>query len=112
MDLASFIDTERSAIVAEWETFAGTLMPAARDMPAAALRDHADEILSAIVHDMRSRQTVSEQTEKAKGQHPGHLEEVGQIHAELRIQFKFKLGQMVAEYRALRASVLRLWGDR
>lgn len=112
MDLASFIDTERAAIVAEWQAFAGTLMPAARDLPAAALRDHADEILSAIVHDMRSRQTSAEQSAKAKGQRDGHLEEVGQIHAELRIRYKFKLGQMVAEYRALRASVLRLWGDR
>jgi signal transduction histidine kinase len=112
MDLASFIDTERRAIVAEWEAFARTLIPAARDMTAAALRDHADEILSAIVHDMRSRQTSSEQAEKAKGQHAGHLEEVGQIHAGLRIQYKFKLWQMVAEYRALRASVLRLWGER
>lgn len=112
MDLASFIDTERAAIVAEWESFARTLMPAARDLPAAALRDHADEILSAIVHDMRSRQTDAEQSEKAKGQRDGHLEEVGQIHAELRIRYKFKLGQMVAEYRALRASILRLWGDR
>ena len=112
MDLASFIDTERAAIVAEWQAFASTLMPAAREMPAAALRDHADEILSAIVHDMRSRQTDAEQSQKAKGQRDGHLEEVGQIHAELRIRYKFKLGQMVAEYRALRASVLRLWGDR
>lgn len=112
MDLASFIDTERAAIVAEWEAFAATLMPAARDLTAAALRDHADEILSAIVHDMRSRQTVAEQSAKARGQRDGHLEEVGQVHAELRIRYKFKLGQMVAEYRALRASVLRLWADR
>jgi len=35
--------------------------------------------------------------------------QMGQIHAELRIEFGFNLVQMVSEYRALRASVLRLW---
>lgn len=35
--------------------------------------------------------------------------EVGKVHAALRIESGFKIGQMVAEYRALRASVLRLW---
>jgi hypothetical protein len=67
MDLAQFIDAERVAIVAEWETFARTLLPAAGGMTALALRDHADEILSAIVGDMRSRQSGPEQAEKSKG---------------------------------------------
>jgi signal transduction histidine kinase len=110
MDLAEFIDAERAPIVAEWEAFARTLLPAARGMSRLALRDHADEILSAIVHDMRSRQTGREQAEKSQGRGDAqHLEGVGQLHAGLRIDFGFKLGQMVAEYRALRASVLRLW---
>jgi len=37
------------------------------------------------------------------------MEEVGETHAALRIQDGFRLGQLVAEYRALRASVLRLF---
>lgn len=75
-----------------------------------ALRDHADEILTAIVYDMNSRQSSAEQAEKSKGRGDAqHLGKIGRLHASLRIEFGFKLGQMVAEYRALRASVLRLW---
>lgn len=110
MDLSEFIEKERARIVEEWEEFAGTLMPAAGSMDAPGLRDHADEILSAIVEDMRSPQSATEQAEKSKGRkRSSYLEEVGTLHAELRLSSGFKLGQMVAEYRALRASVLRLW---
>jgi signal transduction histidine kinase len=110
MDLAEFIDADRVTIVAEWEAFARTLLPAAGGLPSSALRDHADDILTAIVRDMRSRQTAVEQAEKSKGRGEAqHLGEVGKLHASLRIEFGFKVGQMVAEYRALRASVLRLW---
>jgi hypothetical protein len=49
LDLAQFINAQRGAIVAEWETFARTQLPAATGMTGVALRDHADEILSAIV---------------------------------------------------------------
>jgi signal transduction histidine kinase len=109
--LAEFIDKERIRIVAEWETFARTLLPAAGTLNATGLRDHADDILTAIVHDMKSRQTGAEQAEKSKGRGEAqHLGEIGQLHAALRLESGFKLGQIVAEYRALRASVLRLWG--
>ena len=108
--LADFIDQERATIVAEWEVFAGTLQPASTGLEAIALRDHADDILTAIVRDMKAGQTSAEQAEKSKGRGgPRRLEEIGKIHAALRIESGFKLGQMVAEYRALRASVLRLW---
>jgi len=111
--LADFIDKERRAIVDEWQEFARTLLPAAGGMTGSALRDHADEILTAIVHDMRSRQTREEQAEKSKGRGVAQrLEEIGRVHAALRIENGFKLGQLVAEYRALRASVLRLWAHR
>lgn len=108
--LAQFIDKERATIVGEWEAFARTLLPAATGMTGSALRDHADEILTAIVRDMTSEQSTGEQAEKSKGRGDARrLGEMGKIHAALRIEFGFKLGQMVAEYRALRASVLRLW---
>jgi signal transduction histidine kinase len=110
LELAEFIDKERLTIVAEWESFARSLLPAAGGLNALALRDHADEILTAIIRDMNSRQTTTEQAEKSKGRGQAHhLGEMGKIHATLRIEIGFKLGQMVAEYRALRASVLRLW---
>ncbi|MEP6865638.1 MAG: sensor histidine kinase [Deltaproteobacteria bacterium] len=108
--LAEFIEKERPKIVADWEAFARTLLPAAGGMSGPALRDHADQILTAIIHDMKSRQSAAEQAEKSKGRGEAqHLGEIGQLHATLRIENGFKVGQLVAEYRALRASVLRLW---
>lgn len=108
--LADFIDEQRLTIVAEWQAFAQTLLPAAGQMTGSALRDHADEILTAVVGDMKSRQTAEEQAEKSKGRGQAQrLEAIGRVHAALRIENGFKLGQLVAEYRALRASVLRLF---
>lgn len=108
--LADFIDSKRRPIVAEWTAFAQSLTPAASGMTATALRDHADEILTAIIEDMRSGQTTAEQTEKSMGRGTAQrLGPIGKIHASLRIENGFKLGQLVAEYRALRASVLRQW---
>jgi signal transduction histidine kinase len=111
--LADFIHAERLAIVREWETFARSLLPAAGGLTTLALEDHADEILTVIVRDMTSRQTPAEQAEKSKGKGAARaLGEVGRLHARLRLESGFKLGQVVAEYRALRASVLRLWEKR
>ena len=118
MRLADFIRGHHEAILVAWEAFARTLKPAAEGMSKAGLRDHAGEILTAIVADMGSLESAAEKSAKSKGhkskgagrggkKHPGAL---GQLHAILRIESGFTLSQMVAEYRALRASVFRLWG--
>jgi signal transduction histidine kinase len=108
--LSEFIGANHKGIVAEWETFAGTMLPAAGGMSATALRDHAEEILAAIVEDLESPQAGGEQSRKSKGQGEEHrMEAVGKTHAAIRIQDGFRLSQLVAEYRALRASVLRLF---
>jgi signal transduction histidine kinase len=108
--LADFIDENRLPIVAEWEAFALSLTPAATGMTPSALRDHADEILTAIIDDMRSQQSAAEQAEKSKGRGTAQRRvNLADGPETLRIENGFKLGQLVAEYRALRASVLRLW---
>lgn len=110
MRLSEFIRANHKGIVAEWETFAGTMLPAAGGMSALALRDHAEEILASIVEDLESPQGSAEQSQKSKGHGAEHrMEVVGKAHAALRIQDGFMLSQLVAEYRALRASVLRLF---
>lgn len=48
MRLADFILRESTTIVDRWETFARTCLPAAGQMDALALRDHAEQILHAI----------------------------------------------------------------
>jgi len=111
--LADFIVENREAIVREWEAFAQSLLlPTGGAMSPSASRDHADEILSAIVHDMNSFQTDDQQAEKSKGHAGrGHLGGAGRVHAVTRMEKGFRLSQVVAEYRALRASVLRLWNQ-
>jgi len=112
MKLAEFILNNVGAIAAEWEDFAVTLVPAARDMTLLALRDHIEPILNAIAKDIVTAQTGLEQTEKSKGRAPGIAgapETAAETHAILRARSGFDINQMVAEYRALRASVLRLW---
>ena len=113
VSLASFIHKNRAQIVKEWETFARSIARVGPPMSAPELRDHADEILTAIVEDMAASQSAKTQAEKSKGHgEAGALKHIGKIHAVLRIDNGFKLAHMVAEYRALRASVLRLWEDQ
>lgn len=114
MRLADFLDQRREAILAEWVAFAATMLPAASDMATSELRDHAPKILDAIAKDLRSRQSREAQHEKAQGRAPipdDAPETAAEIHAVLRARSGFDINQLVAEYRALRASVLRLWLD-
>jgi signal transduction histidine kinase len=112
MDLTQFIVTNRKPILAEWEEFARTCEPASTQMGIAALRDHADGILSMIAADLETAQDAAEQAEKSKGRgvedSPGR-ETAAEEHGAGRAESGFTVTQMVGEYRALRASVIRLW---
>jgi signal transduction histidine kinase len=114
MRLADFVLDNMDAILSRWEEFARTLLPAAPDMRTLALRDHAQQILEAVAKDLSTRQSREDQFEKSTGQAPvlaGVAETAAQTHALLRARSGFDINQLVAEYRALRASVLRLWMD-
>jgi signal transduction histidine kinase len=114
MRLAEFILTDMETILAEWEMFAATQLPAAVSMTSLALRDHARQILEAVAKDLQTTQTKQAQADKSKGKAHQLLEApetAAQTHAVLRAQSGFNINQLVAEYRALRASVLRLWMD-
>jgi signal transduction histidine kinase len=113
MRLADFILRDMEAIAAQWEAFAATL-PAAARLEASALRDHAPQILTAVAQDLTTAQTRDEQRKKSMGQAPkliGAPATAAQTHALLRAHSGFDINQLAAEYRALRASVLRLWID-
>ncbi|MEX3815052.1 ATP-binding protein [Paraburkholderia sp. BR13439] len=114
MRLADFISRDIELILAQWEAFAATLLPAAGKMGSLALRDHAQQILEAIARDLRTSQTREAQREKSLGRAPTLIdatETAAQTHAVLRARGGFNINQLAAEYRALRASVLRLWMD-
>jgi signal transduction histidine kinase len=112
MRLADFILANREPILAEWEAFARTCAPAGAPMDIRALRDHAGEMLTVIAADLAVPQTGREQSQKAKGQAPVEDQAsptAASEHGEGRAESGFSVEQMVAEYRALRASVIRLW---
>lgn len=112
MRLAAFIEKNREAILAEWEAFARTCSPASESMNIAALRDHAGEMLAVIAKDLKTPQTESEEKEKSEGNAPPEdptKKTAAQKHGADRAENGFTTDQMVAEYRALRASVVRLW---
>jgi signal transduction histidine kinase len=113
MPLAGFIEQHRKKIIKEWVEFARSLRPWSEGMSDKALQDHAEELLTALVGDMESPQSKSQQAEKSKGHAVGGgaLSSVGHKHASDRLGTGFKLDQLVSEYRALRASVVRLWAE-
>src|SRR5688572_12016136 len=115
MRLSRFIAANHDSILAEWEAFARTVLPAAAKMDVEALRDHAAEMLKAIVQDMDSFQGAEEQGAKSKGERPDNapaVTRVGREHAKARFADLFSQNQLVSEYRALRASVIKLWTDQ
>jgi signal transduction histidine kinase len=111
MRLHHFIKEHRERILAEWESFARTVSPASGTMDVAALRDHADEMLTVIAADLGTDQNAFEQAEKSKGRVQGSdlLVTAAEEHGAARAVSGFTIEEMVAEYRALRASVLSLW---
>jgi signal transduction histidine kinase len=112
MGLAAFIRSKEEAIVAEWEAFAQTYLPSAAHMDRSALRDHIIGLLRFIAQDLETSQTERERSEKAKGQGPkegGANDSAAETHADLRFTGGFDTVEMISEFRALRASVIKLW---
>ena len=110
--LADFIVGNRAAILAEWLEFAKTCSTASGSMGSIALSDHAGEMLTVIARDLKTPQDKQEQAEKSKGQAPASGPEgstAAERHGKGRAESGFSLDEMVAEYRALRATVIRLW---
>jgi signal transduction histidine kinase len=114
MRLAQFITEDIEAILVEWEAFARSLLIDGQKMTSLALRDHATQILQAIALDIEESQTDLAQAYKSKGyvRIAEAARTAAQTHGALRYLAGFDLRQLAAEFRALRASVLRLWLKR
>jgi signal transduction histidine kinase len=110
MLLSDFILANREPILVEWEAFARTCKPASDTMDIVALRDHADAMLTVIAADLATPQSSHEQAEKSKGKEDSSDSTTAAAeHGADRAGSGFTVEQMVSEYRALRASVVRLW---
>ncbi len=115
MRLADFIVSNLEPILSEWEAFARSIV-SGETMDALALRDHAGDILLATVRDMQSLQSATERAAKSRSHSTtnsgqGTLDGASEQHAIGRVGSGFDLIEVVSEYRALRASVLRLWAN-
>ena len=108
MKLSVFITEHLDEILLEWVAFARTLGPATHDLSVLALQDHAKPILEEIARDIETRQSAEQQEEKSQGVAPEDLRSAAAVHGMQRHVNDFSLVQLAAEFRALRATVLRL----
>jgi signal transduction histidine kinase len=109
--LADFICTNMDLILQDWEEFAQSLFPAAA-LTKKTLQDHAKEILQAVAADMARPQSSQVQENKSKEltpQNSSALSAAAEKHANARASEQFDWAQLIAEFRAVRASVLRRW---
>lgn len=113
MRLADFIEQNAREILDDAVAFAETQAPDTVEFSAKQLRNHLPQILQAVIDDLRSPQTDSQQLAKSHGLAPlkPGPESAASYHGRTRAIAGFGLNQMVAEYRALRASVLRRWAS-
>jgi signal transduction histidine kinase len=113
--LSDFIRDNMEELLLEWETFACTLLPSGKTLDRAGLRDDAENLLRAIALDMEGAQSMEQQSLKSRG---ARLRETSlaprpaNTHAHDRYAVGFDLDQLVAEYRALRATVIRSWTQK
>jgi diguanylate cyclase (GGDEF)-like protein/PAS domain S-box-containing protein len=111
MRLAYFILHNIESVLQEWEDFAATLVPAEQKTNKVMLRDHAKKMLETISADLAKPETADEEIEKSKGHDDAseNKKSAATIHGKDRLALGFNLDAAVAEYRALRASVTRMW---
>lgn len=111
MRLADFIEENAKKILDDAEVFARTQVPAGVTLDSTSLRDHLPQIMKAIVLDLRTPQSTEQQQAKSEGRAPKEegTESAAASHGRIRARSGFEANQMVAEYRALRATVIRLW---
>lgn len=109
--LSHFIQEHTEDILAEWEAFARDL-PSASSMNVAALRDHAEAMLTVIARDLEMPQTEHERAEKSRGASDASdaaEATAASEHGLGRAVSGFSVDHMLAEFRALRSSVISLW---
>ncbi|RCN56376.1 GGDEF domain-containing protein [Acidiferrobacter thiooxydans] len=110
MRLSHFIMQNLESILVEWEKFAATLVPESQRADQAMLRDHVRKMLETIAADLARPESAHDQAEKSKGHRPA-TKTAATTHGVERLELGFSLVSAMAEYRALRASVTRLWQD-
>jgi signal transduction histidine kinase len=115
MRLHSFILENMEVILQKWEDLARDIWPV-NNPSTRELRDHAEEMLLAIITDMQTIQSSTQQHDKSVGKgwpstSSDSVDSSSARHAANRVHSGFDIRNLLVEYRALRASVLHLWGQ-
>ncbi|MGJ7495355.1 sensor histidine kinase [Variovorax sp. RT4R15] len=113
MQLADFLELAREEILAESVTYAKTIL-LLKDEDEVVLRDHLPKVLKAISADLRTAQSRTESIEKSHGDPfaAGTTRETAaETHGLVRARSGLHIEQVIAEYRALRSCVVRLWSE-
>lgn len=112
MRLTDFIDSNLIIILREWEAFVTTQLSSSANMEVVALRNHAPLILLAIAKDLRQLQSTSPSsawsTRNTNSMQDGS-HNTAKLDVELLAQDRLSISQLLSEYNALRATVMRLW---
>jgi diguanylate cyclase (GGDEF)-like protein/PAS domain S-box-containing protein len=110
MRLDKFILKNLEGILQEWEDFAVDYLSDADGMNKHQLSDHLRDMLITIAADLARPQSAKDQSQKAKGQQASDGSDTAATsHGSERLAAGFSLNSTVSEFRALRASVTRLW---
>jgi len=111
MRLSDFLREKIELILSQWDEFAGQL-DAPGPLSAEVLRDHARGIVNAIANDLDSAQSELQQLVKSRGLAPPVAQATeAEMHGSSRFAEGYDVNQAMAEFRALRATVLRLFGE-
>lgn len=114
MRILDFIRANMDDIIETWVNFALSI-PALKHLSLVEQQDHVREVLQAIIKDLERPQSKKEQLNKSLGDQT--QAEAGQTglnfnageHGVLRFLQGLSTNEVLSEFRALRAAVLRLW---
>ena len=109
--MSDFLRENIEPILMEWEEFARTMQPDQPERTRAELLDHAREMLLAVASDMETMQSSVEQQDKSRGRRLPKFstqDSPAQTHGIDRLEQGFTINEIISEYRAIRASVIRL----
>ncbi|MDP9651424.1 ATP-binding protein [Paraburkholderia caledonica] len=117
MDLADFIEQNLAILVRDWVEYAREIsredrLVSEERLSEEQLRNSAVALLSGIAADMRTHQNAFQQLAKSRGAGaPSGFNDAAHQHADDRLAHGFNVNEVVAEFRALRATVLRHWQE-
>jgi len=111
MRLAEFIRENIEEISSAWEKFAGTLLPE-EEFSRSVLRNSIADLLYIVADDMDQTQSGDQQQQKSEGRRRSQsMMAVSERHVLDRVAMGLSSRQLISEFRALRASVIRLWQE-